>query len=170
MKSRSICFGFCILLLATLFTSVASGQAADDQQPSPENDTMYLWGDASLASGTCFTHFSSDEATEFGFGEFDETENIDFSCSLSEPLSQEMFLNSEGSISLRLGFLIQSTENSGDDLVLSFSKDSELLAQKEFIIPTFSDEQINWDIELSENMSYWEEGSLPVLQVQFNTP
>ena len=157
-------------MLATLFTSVASGQAADDQQPSPENDTLYLWGDASLASGTCFTHFSSDETTEFGFGEFEETENIDFSCSLSEPLSQEMFLNSEGSISLRLGFLIQSTENSGDDLVLSFSKDSELLAQKEFIVPTFSNEQINWEIELSENMSYWEEGSLPVLQVQFNKP
>ena len=157
-------------MLATLFTSVASGQAADDQQPSPENDTMYLWGDASLASGTCFTHFSSDETTEFGFGEFDETENIDFSCSLTEPLSQEMFLDSEGSISLRLGFLIQSTENSGDDLVLSFSKDSELLAQKEFIIPTFSDEQINWDIGLSENMSYWEEGTLPVLRVQFNKP
>jgi PAT family beta-lactamase induction signal transducer AmpG len=157
-------------LLATLFTSVASGKAADDQQPSPENDTLYLWGDASLASGTCFTHFSSDETTEFGFGEFEETENIDFSCSLSEPLSQEMFLNSEGSISLRLGFLIQSTENSGDDLVLSFSKDSELLAQKEFIVPTFSNEQINWEIELSENMSYWEEGSLPVLQVQFNKP
>ena len=81
-------------MLATLFASVASGQAADDQQPSPENDTLYLWGDASLASGTCFTHFSSDETTEFGFGEFEETENIDFSCSLSEPLSQEMFLNS----------------------------------------------------------------------------
>ena len=91
---------------------------------------MYLWGDASLASGSCFTDFSSDGATEVGFGEYDDTENIDFSCTLSEPLSQELFLDSEGSISLSLGFLIQSTENSGDDLVLSFSKDSELLAQE----------------------------------------
>ena len=129
---------------------------------------MYLWGDTSLTSGNCFTHFSSDDATESGFGEFDETENIDFSCSLSEPLAQELFLDSEGSISLSLGFLIQSTENSGDDLVLSFRKGSELLAQEEFIVETFSDEQINWNIQITENMSYWEEGSLPVLQVQFD--
>ena len=131
---------------------------------------MYLWGDASLASGSCFTDFSSDGATEVGFGEYDDTENIDFSCSLSGPLSQELFLDSEGSISLRLGFLIQSTENSGDDLVLSFSKDSELLAQEEFILPTFSDEQVNWNIPITDNMSYWEEGTSPVLHVQFNKP
>ena len=170
MKNRAICVGFCVLLLTTLSVSVASAQVSNDQQPSPENDTMYLWGDASLASGTCFTHFSPDETTELGFGEIDETENIDFSCSLTESLTQEMFLNPEGSISLSLGFLIQSTENSGEDLVLSFSKDSELLAQKEFSIPTYEDEQINWNIQVTENMSYWEEGTLPVLQVQFNKP
>ena len=66
--------------------------------------------------------------------------------------------------------MIQATENSGDDLVLSFSKDSEILAQQEFIIPTYEDEQINWNIELSDNMSYWEEGTSPVLHVQFNKP
>ncbi|MDB2540392.1 MFS transporter [Candidatus Poseidoniales archaeon] len=153
-----------------LSVSVASGQVSTDQQPSPENNTMYLWGDASLASGSCFTDFSSDGATEVGFGEYDDTENIDFSCTLSEPLSQELFLDSEGSISLSLGFLIQSTENSGDDLVLSFSKDSELLAQEEFILPTFSDEQVNWNIPITDNMSYWEEGTSPVLHVQFNKP
>ena len=141
-----------------LSVSVASGQVSIGQQPSPENNTMYLWGDASLASGSCFTDFSSDGATEVGFGEYDDSENIDFSCTLSEPLSQELFLDSEGSISLSLGFLIQSTENSGDDLVLSFSKDSELLAQEEFILPTFSDEQVNWNIPITDNMSYWEEG------------
>ena len=170
LKNRTICVGFCVLLLATLSVSVASGQVSTDQQPSPENNTMYLWGDASLASGSCFTDFSSDGATEVGFGEYDDTENIDFSCSLSGPLSQELFLDSEGSISLRLGFLIQSTENSGDDLVLSFSKDSELLAQEEFILPTFSDEQVNWNIPITDNMSYWEEGTSPVLHVQFNKP
>ena len=170
LKNRTICVGFCVLLLATLSVSVASGQVSTDQQPSPENNTMYLWGDASLASGSCFTDFSSDGATEVGFGEYDDTENIDFSCTLSEPLSQELFLDSEGSISLSLGFLIQSTENSGDDLVLSFSKDSELLAQDEFILPTFSDEQVNWNIPITDNMSYWEEGTSPVLHVQFNKP
>ncbi len=170
LKNRTICVGFCVLLLATLSVSVASGQVSTDQQPSPENNTMYLWGDASLASGSCFTDFSSDGATEVGFGEYDDTENIDFSCTLSEPLSQELFLDSEGSISLSLGFLIQSTENSGDDLVLSFSKDSELLAQEEFILPTFSDEQVNWNIPITDNMSYWEEGTSPVLHVQFNKP
>ena len=170
LKNRTISVGFCVLLLATLSVSVASGQVSTDQQPSPENNTMYLWGDASLASGSCFTDFSSDGATEVGFGEYDDTENIDFSCTLSEPLSQELFLDSEGSISLSLGFLIQSTENSGDDLVLSFSKDSELLAQEEFILPTFSDEQVNWNIPITDNMSYWEEGTSPVLHVQFNKP
>lgn len=170
LKNRTICVGFCVLLLAMLSVSVASGQVSTDQQPSPENNTMYLWGDASLASGSCFTDFSSDGATEVGFGEYDDTENIDFSCTLSEPLSQELFLDSEGSISLSLGFLIQSTENSGDDLVLSFSKDSELLAQEEFILPTFSDEQVNWNIPITDNMSYWEEGTSPVLHVQFNKP
>ena len=100
MKTRAICVGFCVLLLTTLSVSVVSAQVSNDQQPNPENNTMYLWGDASLASGTCFTHFSFDETTELGFGEIDETENIDFSCALTEPLTQEMFLNPEGSISV----------------------------------------------------------------------
>ena len=98
LKNRTICVGFCVLLLATLSVSVASGQVSTDQQPSPENNMMYLWGDASLASGSCFTDFSSDGATEVGFGEYDDTENIDFSCSLSGPLSQELFLDSEGNV------------------------------------------------------------------------
>ena len=169
-KNRVTCIGFCLVLLTSLFASSVYGQVSDTTQPTPENGTMYLWGDASLANGNCFTHFSSDETTEFGFGEFDETQNIDFSCSLSNPLSQELFLDSEGSIALSLGFFIQSTENSGDDLVLSFLKDSEVLAQQEFVIPTYEDKQINWNIQITENMSYWEEGTLPVLQVQFNKP
>ena len=169
-KNRVTCIGFCLVLLTSLFASSVYGQVSDTTQPTPENSTMYLWGDASLANGNCFTHFSSDETTEFGFGEFDDTQNIDFSCSLSNPLSQELFLDSEGSIALSLGFFIQSTENSGDDLVLSFLKDSEVLAQQEFVIPTYEDEQINWNIQITENMSYWEEGTLPVLQVQFNKP
>ena len=169
-KNRVTCIGFCLVLLTSLFASSVYGQVSDTTQPTPENGTMYLWGDASLANGNCFTHFSSDETTEFGFGEFDDTQNIDFSCSLSNPLSQELFLDSEGSIALSLGFFIQSTENSGDDLVLSFLKDSEVLAQQEFVIPTYEDEQINWNIQITENMSYWEEGTLPVLQVQFNKP
>ena len=169
-KNRVTCIWFCLVLLTSLFASSVFGQVSDTTQPTPENGTMYLWGDASLANGNCFTHFSSDETTEFGFGEFDDTQNIDFSCSLSNPLSQELFLDSEGSIALSLGFLIQSTENNGDDLVLSFLKDSEVLAQQEFVIPTYEDEQINWNIQITENMSYWEEGTLPVLQVQFNKP
>lgn len=169
-KNRVTCIGFCLVLLTSLFASSVSGQVSDTTQPTPENGTMYLWGDASLANGNCFTHFSSDETTEFGFGEFEDTQNIDFSCSLSNPLSQELFLDPQGSIALSLGFLIQSTENSGDDLVLSFLKDSEVLAQQEFVIPTYEDEQINWNIQITENMSYWEEGTLPVLQVQFNKP
>jgi len=132
---------------------------------------MYLWGDASLASGDCLSHFSSDDSTEFGFGEYDDTENIDFNCPLESPLSEEMFLDPDGFIDLRLGFLIQSSENSGgDELLISFKRDSEVLAQEEFVFPTFSDEQISWQIPISANMTYWQANSVPQLQIQFNKP
>jgi len=132
---------------------------------------MYLWGDASLASGDCLSHFSSDDSTEFGFGEYDDTENIDFNCPLESPLSEEMFLDPDGFIDLRLGFLIQSSENSGgDELLISFKRDSEILAQEEFVFPTFSDEQISWQIPISANMTYWQANSVPQLQIQFNKP
>ncbi len=170
-RNRVICLGLCSLFLLSFIITPAAGQTPDNRQPSPENPIMYLWGDASLASGDCISHFSSDDSTEFGFGEYDDTENIDFNCPLESPLSEEMFLDPDGFIDLRLGFLIQSSENSGgDELLISFKRDSEILAQEEFVFPTFSDEQISWQIPISANMTYWQANSVPQLQIQFNKP
>lgn len=170
-RNRVICLGLCSLFLLSFIITPAAGQTPDNRQPSPENPIMYLWGDASLASGDCLSHFSSDDSTEFGFGEYDDTENIDFNCPLESPLSEEMFLDPDGFIDLRLGFLIQSSENSGgDELLISFKRDSEVLAQEEFVFPTFSDEQISWQIPISANMTYWQANSVPQLQIQFNKP
>ena len=170
-RNRVICLGLCSLFLLSFIITPAAGQTPDNRQPSPENPIMYLWGDASLASGDCLSHFSSDDSTEFGFGEYDDTENIDFNCPLESPLSEEMFLDPDGFIDLRLGFLIQSSENSGgDELLISFKRDSEILAQEEFVFPTFSDEQISWQIPISANMTYWQANSVPQLQIQFNKP
>ena len=170
-RNRVICLGLCSLFLLSFIITPAAGQTPDNRQPSPENPIMYLWGDSSLASGDCLSHFSSDDSTEFGFGEYDDTENIDFNCPLESPLSEEMFLDPDGFIDLRLGFLIQSSENSGgDELLISFKRDSEILAQEEFVFPTFSDEQISWQIPISANMTYWQANSVPQLQIQFNKP
>jgi len=132
---------------------------------------MYLWGDAVLDDGECFNHFSSDESTQYGFGEYDWTDDIDFECPLQSPLSEDMFLDPNGSIDIQLGFLIQSSENSGgEDLLISLKRDSEVLAQEEFVFPTFSKEQISWQIPVTESMLYWEKNSTPTLQIQFNKP
>lgn len=169
--NRGISLGFCCLLLTSLLLSHASGQSTDTKQPSPGNTTMYLWGDAVLDDGECFNHFSSDESTQYGFGEYDWTDDIDFECPLQSPLSEDMFLDPNGSIDIQLGFLIQSSENSGgEDLLISLKRDSEVLAQEEFVFPTFSKEQISWQIPVTESMLYWEKNSTPTLQIQFNKP
>jgi len=132
---------------------------------------MYLWGDAALQSGSCFNHFASDGETQTGFGEYDSTENIEFSCPIDDPLASPLYLDKDGVISFNLGFLIQSSETSdGDDLVLSLISGTEVLASKEFTVPTFSNEQLTWQIQITENMTYWEQGSVPELKVQFNKP
>ena len=167
MARQGILFS-CVLLL---LLSVTSSSVLAQTQPSSENQNMYLWGDSSLANGNCFTHFSSNETTDVGYGEIDDTENIDFSCSLDQPLLEDMYLDPEGSINFQLGFLIQSSENSGgDELLISLLKDSEIFAQQEFTFSTYSNEQISWQIQVSENMTYWEQGSTPQLNIQFNKP
>lgn len=168
---RAVGFLLTSLIIFSLVISPVTGQSQDNRQPSPDNTSMYLWGDASLANGNCVNHFSNNDSSEFGFGEYDSTENIDFSCQLDVPLLEEMFLDPNGVINFQLGFLIQSSENSGgDELTISFNKGNEVLAQQEFLFPTFSNEQISWEIAINENMSYWEEGSVPQLQIQFNKP
>ena len=162
---------FALVVLLTLSLGTALGQSSEATQPSPENSTLYLWGDSGLASGDCYHHFSSEDATEFGFGEYESTENIDFSCPLQTPLIQPMYLEQGGMMSLNLGFWIQSSETSGgDDLLISLLKDDQMVSQQEFVLPTYSNEQISWDIEITENMTYWEEGVTPTLQIQFNKP
>ena len=169
--NRGISLGFCCLLLTSLLLSHASAQSTDTKQPNPGNTTMYLWGDAVLDDGECFNHFSSDESTQYGFGEYDWTDDIDFECPLQSPLFEDMFLDPNGSIDIQLGFLIQSSENSGgEDLLISLKRDSEVLAQEEFVFPTFSKEQISWQIPVTESMLYWEKNSTPTLQIQFNKP
>ena len=168
---QGILLSFVLVMLLSVTSSSVLAQSPVENQPSSENQTMYLWGDASLANGNCFIHFSSDDSTDLGYGEVEETENIDFSCPLDQALLNDMYLDPEGSITLQLGFLIQSSETSdGDDLVLSLISGTDVLASKEFTVPTFSNEQLTWQIQITENMTYWEQGSVPELKVQFNKP
>ena len=170
-KGRIVSFGLSLLILITLAIPSVLGQTTDNRQPNPENATMYLWGDSALANGDCINQFSSEDSSELGYGEYDETENINFTCALYEPLIEEMFLNPNGTINLKIGFLVQSSENSdGGELKISLKRDSKVLAQKEFILPTFSDEQVSWQIPVSENMSYWPKDSVPQLQIEFSKP
>ena len=171
MARQGILFSFVLFLLISVTSNSVLAQTQAYSQPSSENQTMYLWGDSSLENGNCYTHFSSEDSTDVGYGEIEETENINFSCSLDQPLLEDMYLNPEGSINLQLGFLIQSSENSGgDELLLSLQKDSEILAQQEFTFSTYSNEQVSWQIQVSENMTFWEQGSTPQLNIQFNKP
>ncbi len=171
MARRGLPLALVLLMLFSLTIGQVAAQSDPDKQPSTERPTMYLWGDAALQSGNCFNHFASDGETQTGFGEYDSTENIEFSCPLDDPLASPLYLDVDGVISFNLGFLIQSSETSdGDDLVLSLTSGMEVLASKEFIVPTFSNEQLTWQIQITENMTYWEQGSVPELKVQFNKP
>lgn len=168
---QGILLSFVLVMLLSVTSSSVLAQSPVENQPSSENQTMYLWGDASLANGNCLIHFSSDDSTDVGYGEVEETENIDFSCPLDQALLNDMYLDPEGSITLQLGFLIQSSETSGgDELLLSLQRDAEVLAQQEFTFDTYSNEQITWQIQVSENMTFWEQGSTPQLKIQFNKP
>ncbi len=171
MARQGILISVVLFLIISVTSSSVLAQTQAYSQPSSENQTMYLWGDSSLANGNCYTHFSSEDSTDVGYGEIEETENVNFSCSLDQPLLEDMYLNPESSINLQLGFLIQSSENSGgDELLLSLQKDSEILAQQEFTFSTYSNEQVSWQIQVSENMTFWEQGSTPQLNIQFNKP
>ena len=171
MARRALPLALVLLMLFSLTIGHVAGQTEADKQPSPERSTMYIWGDSGLDTGDCFNHFSSEGETEVGFGEYEDTENIDFSCPLDDALIAPMHLDSDGVISFKFGFLIQSSETSGgDELTLSFNRGGEVLASQEFPIPTFSDEQLTWQIEITENMTYWEQGSVPELNVQFSKP
>ncbi len=171
MARQGILFSFVLLLLVSVTSSSVLAQNPVETQPSSENQIMYMWGDSSLSNGNCYVHFSSEDSTDVGYGEIDETENIDFSCPLDQPLLEDMFLDPAGSIHLQFGFLIQSSENSGgDELLLSLQKDSEILAQQEFTFSTYSNEQVSWQIPVSGNLTFWEQGSTPQLNIQFNKP
>ena len=130
MARRGLPLALVLLMLFSLTIGQVAAQSDPDKQPSTERPTMYLWGDAALQSGNCFNHFASDGETQTGFGEYDSTENIEFSCPLDDPLASPLYLDVDGVISFNLGFLIQSSETSdGDDLVLSLTSGMECAGQ-----------------------------------------
>ena len=172
-----------IALLVILLTSVtgapASAQAADAKQPSVDNPHMHLWGTDNI--GQCWTHFDANETTSavdgYGDKEFAQNQQVDvnFNCAMSESFKSDMYLNPNGTIRVDIGIRVDSGDCSDtsecQELRLSLLKGGDVIASNEFATNVYEDNQIIWEIPVSENMTRWNKSfEEPQLKFEYSKP
>ena len=172
-----------IALLVILLTSVtgapASAQAADAKQPSVDNPHMHLWGTDNI--GQCWTHFDANETTSavdgYGEKEFAQNQQVDvnFNCARSDSFKSDMYLNPNGTIRMDLGIYVASGDcddtSECQELRISLLKGSTVVASQEFATSTYDDNQIIWEIPISDNMTRWNKSfEEPQIQFEYSKP
>ena len=131
-----------LLLVSYIGAPATAQQVQDDpKQPSVDNTIMQILGTDDFSS--CFTHFDKNDSTGSaadGFGTRNYPENgqvdVDFECSFNEGFREDMYLNENGTIELKMTFNIYSADcNDNADctnLTLSLKKGTFTVATKEF--------------------------------------
>ena len=180
MAGRRIsAFTLLAVMLTAFIVAPASAQAVDAKQPSVENPHMHIWGTDNI--GQCWTHFDRNETTSavdgYGEKEFADNQQVDvnFNCAMSESFKTDMYLNPNGTIRVDVGIYVQSDDCSDtaecQELRISLMKGSTIVAQREFAINTYSEEQIIWEIPVADNMTRWNKSfEEPQLQFEYSKP
>ena len=179
--------GLVILLLVSSIGAPASAQDTfvDPKQPTPDNNVMAIYGNSDLSN--CFSHFDTNDTTgsaSEGYGEKIWTQGnsqieVDYTCR-AESFKQDMYLNENGTIKIRLDFNIYANTNNCDqdtvdctNLTLTLFKGGIELATQEFpaIATNDNDDSVIWDIDVDRNMTRFNRsGEEPQLRVQFSAP
>ena len=175
-----------VLLLVSSIGAPASAQTVveDPKQPSVDNPHMHVYGTSDLSN--CFMHFDGNDSTgsaEDGYGEqvwpeqVNQQIEMDYTCRVSDNFKQDMYLNENGTIQLKLDFNIESDDcndqSECQNLTLTLYKGGIELAMQEFpaIDNGGNDDSLNWDIDVDRNMTRFNRsGEEPQLRVQYSKP
>ena len=174
-----------VLLLVSYIGAPASAQEVqeDPKQPAVDNPHMHIYGTDDFSS--CFSHFDGEDSTgsaQDGYGTRNYPENgqvdVDFDCSFNEGFREDMYLNENGTIEIKMTFNIYSgdcTDNSDcTNLTLTLKKGTLTVATKEFpeMNNDGNDQTINWNIPVDRNMTRWNKSGneKPVIQIEYSKP
>jgi hypothetical protein len=178
-----------VLLLVSSIGAPASADEAfvDPKQPSVDNPHMHVYGNSDLSN--CFMHFDGNDSTgsaEEGYGEqvWPEQANqqieMDYTCRISENFKQDMYLNNNGTIQMKLDFQIDADDcadgaGGGEclNLTLTLYKGGIELAMEEFpaVDNNGNDDSLTWNIDVDRNMTRFNRsGEEPQLRVQYSHP
>ena len=173
------------LLLLSYIGAPATAQEVqeDPKQPAVDNPHMHIYGTDDFSS--CFTHFDGEDSTgsaQDGFGTRNYPENgqvdVDFDCSFNEGFREDMHLNENGTIELKMTFNIFSgdcpTNGECTNLTLTLKKGTFTVATKEFpeMNNDGNDQTISWNIPVDRNMTRWNKSGneKPVVQIEYSKP
>ncbi|MDC3299778.1 hypothetical protein OAV20_00905 [Euryarchaeota archaeon] len=155
----------------------------DPKQPTVDNPHMHIYGTDDFSS--CFSHFDGEDATgsaeegkgmrTWGSG---QQVDVDFMCSMNEGFREDLYLDENGTIELKMTFNIYSADcNDNADctnLTLSLKKGTLTVATQEFpeMNNDGNDQTINWNIDVDRNMTRWNKSGSeePVIQIEFSKP
>ena len=173
------------LLLLSYIGAPASAQEVqeDPKQPAVDNPHMHIYGTDDFSS--CFSHFDGEDSTgsaEEGkgmrtWGQGQQVD-VDFMCSMNERFRDDMYLDENGTIEIKMTFNVYSADcNDNADctnLTLTLKKGTFTVATKEFpeLNNDGNDQTINWNIDVDRNMTRWNKsgGEEPVIQIEFSKP
>ena len=174
-----------VLLLVSYIGAPATAQEVQDdpKQPAVDNPHMHIYGTDDFSS--CFSHFDGEDATgsaEEGkgmrtWGQGQQVD-VDFMCSMNERFREDMYLNENGTIEIKMSFNIYSADcNDNADctnLTLSLKKGTFTVATQEFpeMNNDGNDQTINWNINIDRNMTRWNKSGSeePVIQIEYSKP
>jgi hypothetical protein len=173
-----------LLMLSYVGAPVTAQEVnADPKQPSVDNPHMHIYGTDDFSS--CFSHFDGEDSTgsaEEGkgmrtWGQGQQVD-VDFMCSMNEGFREDMYLDENGTIELKMTFNVNSADcNDNADctnLTLTLKKGTFTVATKEFpeLNNDGNDQTINWNIDVDRNMTRWNKsgGEEPVIQIEFSKP
>ena len=170
------------LVLFSVSAAPASAQEAveNPKQPSVDNPHMHFWGTDDLSS--CWTHFDSNDSSgsaEGGYGEMQFAQgqriDVDYTCAMQESFQQDMYLDSNGTIEVRV-VINTWTGDCNDDcenLNITLFKGVVQVARQEFLAVdnNGNDESIIWEIPVDDNMTRWNRsGEEPRVQFEYSMP
>ena len=104
-----------VLLLVSSIGAPTSAQFVDPKQPSVDNPHMHVYGNSDLSN--CFMHFDGNDTTgsaEEGYGEqvwpeqVNQQIDMDYTCRISDNFKQDVYLNPNGTIQIKLDFQIDA--------------------------------------------------------------
>jgi len=174
------------LLLVSYIAAPTTAQSSlvDPRQPSVDNPNMYIFGNSDLSN--CFMHFDGNDTSgsaEEGYGEVEWPNQVnqqiemDYTCRISDNFKQDMYLNENGTIQIKLDFNIYSDncndQNECQNLTLTLYKGGIELANQEFpaTANNGNDDSVIWNVDVDRNMTRFNRsGEEPQLRVQYSKP